>query len=161
MSHTRIEFVVNGNLVVFQGDGELPLLEFVRNHLDLKGARFGCGQGLCGACTLIQDGRAIFSCSTPMWAVGGASIETIEGLSFEGALHPLQQAFLDHQAGQCGYCLTGIIMRAKALLGAQPHATRRDIADDLERNLCRCGAHQRILDSIEDARDRLVPASAA
>lgn len=148
-------FNVNGEHKQVEIDRETALLYVLRNDLGLKGARFGCGQGLCGACMVIVDGRAIYSCDTPVWSVADKNVETIEGLATDDALHVLQQAFLDQQAGQCGYCLTGIIMRAKSLLDEKPAATRTEIAEALERNLCRCGAHARILDAIEQARDTM------
>lgn len=142
---------VNGREETVTVERGTPLLYVLRNDLGLKGSRFGCGLGLCGACMVIADGQAIFSCDTPVWAVEGQSIQTIEGLADNGRLHPLQQAFLVHQAGQCGYCLSGVIMRAKALLVEKPKASREEIAEALDRNLCRCGAHARILDAIEEA----------
>ena len=148
-------FIVNGRDVSVALDGETSLLQALRNALDLRGARFGCGQGLCGACTVLVDGKAVFSCDTPLWSVQGRSVTTVEALSNCAELHPIQQALIDHQAGQCGYCLTGIVMRAHAVLTEEPGATRATIAAALDRNLCRCGAHARILDGLEDARDRM------
>jgi nicotinate dehydrogenase subunit A len=150
-----VQFSINGAPHRYAGAGDMTLLEVLRDQLDLKGSRFGCGQGLCGACTVIHDGRAIFACATPMWSLADARIETIEGIANSDDLHPIQQAILEHQAGQCGYCLPGIIMRAKAFFSERPAATRAEIAEALQRNLCRCGAHQRILDALEDARDRM------
>jgi nicotinate dehydrogenase subunit A len=144
-------FTVNGSKQQVSVKRDTTLLTVLRNDLNLKGARFGCGDGLCGACIVIVEDRAIFSCDTPVWAVEGKDVETIEGLAKDGALHPLQQAFLEEQAGQCGYCLTGIIMRAKALFGENPNASRQDIATALDRNLCRCGTHNRILNALEKA----------
>lgn len=144
-------FSVNGNKVEVNVERDTPLLYVLRNDLGLKGARFGCGDGLCGACTVIVDGAHGFSCDTPVWSIEGKNIETIEGLASDGGLHALQKAFLDVQAGQCGYCLTGIIMRAKALLDDNPTPARAQIVSALERNLCRCGAHARIIKAIETA----------
>lgn len=146
-----IHLTVNGRRVEPRSDGDTPLLYVLRNELGLKGARFGCGQGTCGACTVIVDGRAVFSCDTPLWSVTGKNVETIESLSADGRLHPIQQAVIEEQAAQCGYCLTGIIMRAKALLDETPRPSRTDIAQALDRNLCRCGAHDRILRAIARA----------
>lgn len=144
-------FTVNGKEQQVSVERDTALLTVLRNDLDLKGARFGCGDGLCGACMVIVDGRAIFSCDTPVWSVEDKQVETIEGLAKDGELHPLQSAFLEEQAGQCGYCLSGIIMCAKALFDENPKADRKDIVTALERNLCRCGTHNRILKAIESA----------
>lgn len=144
-------FNVNGTKQQVSVERDTPLLSVLRNDLNLKGARFGCGDGLCGACMVIVDGRAIFSCDTPVWSVEDKQVETIEGLAKDGELHPLQSAFLEEQAGQCGYCLSGIIMCAKALFDEKPEADRKDIVTALERNLCRCGTHNRILKAIESA----------
>jgi len=114
----------------------------------LKGTRFGCGVGQCGSCTVIVDGQAVQSCDVPLAAVASKAITTIEGIAGDGRLHPLQQAFVDHQAGQCGYCASGMIMAAKALLDRNPAPSERDIRQALVRNLCRCGTHQRILRAI-------------
>ena len=125
-----------------------PLLYILRNDLGLKGTRFGCGEGHCGACTVLFDGSAVQSCDTPLWSAAGHEITTIEGLSTGGTLHPIQQAFLDEQAAQCGYCVNGIMVAAKALLDRNPDPTEAEIAAALERNLCRCGTHVRILRAI-------------
>jgi nicotinate dehydrogenase subunit A len=145
----RFSFRVNGDDVAVEADRDTPLLYVLRNDLGLKGTRFGCGDGLCGACSVILDGHAVFSCDTPLWAAEGHDIETIEGIAPAGGLHPLQTAFLDEQAGQCGFCLTGIIMRVKALFDENPAAGRADVVAALERNLCRCGSHPRILKAID------------
>jgi nicotinate dehydrogenase subunit A len=142
---------VNGAPRSVDAEGETPLLYVLRNDLKLKGARFGCGAGQCGACTVIVDGKAIQSCDVPVSAVVGNSITTIEGIGRDGQLHPLQQAFIQEQAAQCGYCVSGIIMSAKALLDANPRPTDADIKAALARNLCRCGTHQRILRAIRRA----------
>lgn len=133
---------------------DTPLLLVLRTDLGLMGARFGCGQGLCGACVVQVDGRAAFACNTPLWAVAGRAVTTIEALAGEPP-HPLLTAFLEHDAGQCGYCLSGLVMAAKALLEREPDADRAAIVAALARHLCRCGAHTRILRAIEDARDCL------
>lgn len=142
---------VNGAQHVVDAEAETPLLYVLRNDLQLKGARFGCGLGLCGACTVIVDGKAVQSCDVPVSAVAGKSVITIEHLAQNGKLHPLQEAFIGEQAGQCGYCLSGIIMSAKALLDVNPRPSDADIRKALERNLCRCGTHQRILRAIRRA----------
>ena len=127
----------------------------LRNDLKLKGARFGCGLGQCGTCTVIVDGKPVQSCDVPVSAVVGKAITTIEGIGSNGGLHPLQQAFVDEQVAQCGYCASGIIMAAKALLDANPRASDAEIREALARNLCRCGTHQRILRAIRRAADRM------
>jgi len=145
------ELNVNGRTHRIAADPETPLLYVLRNDLKLKGARFGCGTGLCGACTVIVDGKAVQSCDLPVSAAAGKRITTIEGLASNDALHPLQQAFVDEQAGQCGYCLSGIVMAAKALLDANPGAGDAEIRAALKGNLCRCGTHHRILRAIRRA----------
>ena len=142
---------VNGHTQNVTADPETPLLYVLRNDLQLKGARFGCGTGHCGACTVVIDGEAVPSCDLPVSAAAGKAITTIEGLSTHGALHPLQQAFLDEQAAQCGYCVSGIIMTAKALLDANPQADDAAIRAALNGNLCRCGTHHRILRAVRRA----------
>jgi nicotinate dehydrogenase subunit A len=143
---------VNGAKRVVEAEDETPLLYVLRNDLKLKGARFGCGIGQCGTCTVIVDGTAVQSCDVPVSAVLGKSVTTIEGIGDDKRLHPLQQAFIDHQAGQCGYCASGIIMTAKALLDVNPAPSDGEIRKALARNLCRCGTHQRILRAIRSAR---------
>jgi nicotinate dehydrogenase subunit A len=135
-------------------DEETPLLYVLRNDLKLKGTRFGCGLGQCGACTVIIDGRAVLSCDLPVSSAAGKKITTIEGIGSGHRLHPLQQAFIDEQAAQCGYCASGIIMAAKALLDEKPNADDSEIKQALERNLCRCGTHHRILRAIRRAAGR-------
>jgi nicotinate dehydrogenase subunit A len=139
---------VNGASREIAADPETPLLYVLRNDLKLKGARFGCGLGQCGACTVIIDGKAVQSCDVPLSAVAGLSITTIEGISGRDWLHPLQQAFIREQAAQCGYCASGIIMSAKALLDANPSPTDAQIRAALAGNLCRCGTHIRMLRAI-------------
>ena len=139
---------VNGAERVVEADPETPLLYVLRNDLKLKGTRFGCGLGQCGTCTVIVDGQAVQSCDVSVAAVASKAITTIEGIAGDRRLHPLQQAFVDHQAGQCGYCASGMIMAAKALLDRNPAPSERDIRQALVRNLCRCGTHQRILRAI-------------
>ncbi|HEX6005226.1 MAG TPA: (2Fe-2S)-binding protein [Burkholderiales bacterium] len=142
---------VNGKAHAVDADPETPLLYVLRNELKLKGARFGCGMGQCGACMVIVDGKAVQSCDVPASAVAGKAITTIEGIGAAGALQPLQRAFIEEQAAQCGYCATGIIMSAKALLDANPRPSEEQIKAALARNLCRCGTHQRILRAIRRA----------
>ncbi|MGC1336878.1 MAG: (2Fe-2S)-binding protein [Candidatus Binataceae bacterium] len=130
---------------------ETPLLYVLRDDLGLKGTRFGCGDGQCGACMVLVDGRAAKSCELPVWSLEGKSVTTIEGLGTPAHLHPLQQAILDFQAGQCGYCLSGIIMTATELLRREERPSRDKIAAKFAANLCRCGAHGRIVNAIESA----------
>ncbi len=142
---------VNGEKRRFAVDPMMPLLHVLRETLDLRAARFGCGEGTCGACTVMVDGRAVMSCDMPAGEVEGKRVETAEGLDGDPP-HPLVRAVLDRQAGQCGYCLPGILMAARAFLeGEQVQADRTGIAKALDGNLCRCGAHARILDAVEDA----------
>ena len=146
-----IELTVNGRAVQISVPSVTPLLDVLRNQLDLKGARYGCGLEKCGSCMVLLDGQPIYACSREVGTAAGGRITTIEGLGTTEQPHPLQQAFLDEQAGQCGYCLSGIIMRAKALLDHNPSPTRAEIARALDQNLCRCGAHPRILRAVEKA----------
>jgi aerobic-type carbon monoxide dehydrogenase small subunit (CoxS/CutS family) len=144
-----IRFRLNGRPTSLDTDEERKLLWVLRTDLGLTGAKYGCGAGICGACTVLVDGEAVRSCVTPLRAVRDREVTTIEGLAHDGALHPLQQAFLDHGGFQCGYCTSGMILSAAALLREQPAAGREAIAAGLERHLCRCGAHTRILDAVE------------
>ena len=131
---------------------DTPLLDILRNTLGLTGTRFGCGLEQCGACMGLVDGQPVQSCNAALDSVAGKQITTIEGLAGDdGALHPLQQAFLDEQAGQCGYCLSGILISAKALLDRNPNPPRADITAALDGNLCRCGSHVRIIKAVERA----------
>ena len=146
------EFEVNGKRVsVTPAIDDTPLLDVLRNTLGLMGTRFGCGLEQCGCCMVLVDGQPEKSCAKPVWSVVGKSVTTIEGLGSSETPHPLQQAFLDEQAGQCGYCLSGIIVSAKALLDANPSPTRAEIAAALDGNICRCGSHNRILRAVEKA----------
>jgi nicotinate dehydrogenase subunit A len=145
---------VNGVEREVSAEPNTPLLYILRNDLKLKGTRFGCGEGNCGACTVLVDGRAVQSCDTPLWSAPGHEITTIEGLTAGGgpdSLHPIQQAFLDEQAAQCGYCSNGIMLSAKALLDANSDPDDAQIAAALDRNLCRCGTHVRVLRAIKRA----------
>ena len=142
---------VNGIEREVRAEPATPLLYILRNDLGLKGTRFGCGEGHCGACTVLVDGKPLQSCDTPLWSAAGHEITTVEGLSQGGALHPLQQAFIAEQAAQCGYCINGIVMSAAALLERNPDPNEAEIVAALERNLCRCGTHVRILRAIARA----------
>jgi len=142
---------VNGRDCDVRAEPNTPLLYILRNDLKLKGTRFGCGEGQCGACNVLVDGRAVQSCDLPLWSVAGHDITTIEGIGTESRLHPVQQAFIDEQAVQCGYCIDGIIVSAVALLERVKDPSDAQIAAALDRNLCRCGTHVRILRAIRSA----------
>jgi len=147
-----VEFSANGKAVsVAPSNEETPLLNVLRSELGLMGTRFGCGLEQCGCCMVLIDGQPEKSCTKPVWSVAGKKITTIEGLGTEAKPHPLQQAFLDEQAGQCGYCLSGILISAKALLDRNPKPTRAQIAEALDGNICRCGSHNRIMRAVEKA----------
>jgi nicotinate dehydrogenase subunit A len=146
----RVKLRVNGREHEVAAEPKTPLLYVLRNDLGLKGTRFGCGVGQCGACMVIMDGKALPSCDTPLWAAEGKEITTIEGLGSREKPHPLQQAFLDEQAAQCGYCINGILMSAAALLQRSKNPTEEEITNALDRNLCRCGTHVRILRAIKN-----------
>ncbi len=146
-----IRFRLNGKPTTLETDGDRTLLWVLRGDLGLTGTKYGCGEGICGSCTVVVNGQAVRSCSVPVSSVDGAEVVTIEGLAHDGKLHPLQQAFADHGALQCGYCTPGMIMNAYAFLRANPKPTREAIVKGMEDNLCRCGAHQRIVAAIEAA----------
>ena len=146
-----IELTVNGARRRVGVNHGTPLLDVLRNHLDLKGSRYGCGLEQCGSCMVLLDGQPVYACTREVGSVAGRSVTTIEGLGSTGDLHPLQRAFLEEQAGQCGYCLSGILISAKALLDRNPAPSRADIVAALEPHLCRCGAHQRMLRAVERA----------
>ncbi len=146
-----VRLTVNGATHEVDAEPSASLLYVLRNDLKLKGARYGCGIGECGACGVLMDGVRIFSCDMPLWAIEGKSIVTIEGLSAEGTLHPLQKAFVDEQAAQCGYCIDGVIIAAKALLDKNPNPSRAQICEALDGNLCRCGSHTRIIRAVQRA----------
>jgi len=150
-----IPISVNGSTVTVIADEDTPLLDILRNHLGLKGTKFGCGLEQCGCCMVLVDGKPEKSCGKALSTVAGREIVTIEGLGTPDRPHPLQQAFLDEQAGQCGYCLTGILISAKALLDRNPSPSRAEIAQGLDDNICRCGSHNRILRAVERAADQL------
>jgi nicotinate dehydrogenase subunit A len=147
--------IVNGRSVSVTADGDTPLLDVLRNHLGLIGTKFGCGEEQCGCCIVLVDGKPEKSCGKALSTVAGKTVVTIEGLGTRAHPHPLQQAFLDEQAGQCGYCLSGILVSAKALLDKNPSPTRREIALALDDNICRCGSHARILRAVELAAKRM------
>jgi nicotinate dehydrogenase subunit A len=142
---------INGRACVVQADAETPLLYALRNDLGLIGTRYGCGLGQCGACTVIIDGKAVQSCDLPVSAAAGKQITTVEALGTDEVLHPLQRAFIAEQAAQCGYCASGILMSAKALLDVNQDPSDGEIRTALAGNLCRCGTHGRILRAIKRA----------
>ncbi len=146
-----VVFTLNGKPARVTGDDERMLVWALRYDLGLTGTKMGCGEALCGACTVIVDGEAVRSCSTAVKEVAGKNVLTIEGLSEEGRLHPIQKAFLEHHAFQCGYCTPGMIMSTYALLAKTPRPTRADIVRHLDDNLCRCGSHVRIIEAVQEA----------
>ena len=145
-----IQLTVNGKSKQFDGDPDMPLLWFLRDELQLTGTKFGCGMGLCGACTVHVNGAAARSCLTPMSAAAGTKITTIEGLAIKGE-HPLQKAWKACNVPQCGYCQSGQIMQAAAMLKRKPKPTDRDIDNEMQGNICRCGTYQRIRQAIKQA----------
>ena len=157
---TGYDFIVNGKSVHVDTDGTKPLLAVLRDELALRGSRFGCGTEQCGACMVLIDGKPEYSCAREVATVAGRSITTVEGLAQDGALHPLQQAFLDEQAGQCGYCLAGILISASALLARNPKPTRAEIITALDPHLCRCGMHNRVIRAVERAATAMAGAPA-
>ncbi|HEY7674688.1 MAG TPA: (2Fe-2S)-binding protein [Burkholderiales bacterium] len=144
----RFKLTVNGAPAEIEASGDTPLLYALRNDLALKGTRFGCGSGQCGACFVLIAGHAAPACDTPLWSVAGKHITTVEGLGRSGALHPLQETFLAEQAAQCGYCTSGILISAAALLARNPKPTDSEVRAALDRNLCRCGSHNRMVRAV-------------
>ncbi|MBZ9852602.1 (2Fe-2S)-binding protein [Mesorhizobium sp. CA13] len=155
-----INLNVNGISHDVDVDPATPLLYVLRNDLKLNGAKFGCGLGQCGACTVMVDGKPVFSCLTPAMLVEGREVKTVEDLGTIESPGPMQKAFIEEQAAQCGYCIAGMMMRAQALLEAKPDAGDADIRQALEPNLCRCGTHMRILRAVSRARDLMKSKSA-
>lgn len=145
---------VNGTEHTVDCDPDTPLLYVLRNDLGLLGAKFGCGLGLCGACNVLVDGHPVHSCDTPVWSVAGKEITTVEGLGDDGRPHPLQEAFVEQQALQCGYCTAGMIVTGAALLEKEPDVDEAGVRRALDGNLCRCGAHNRIVRAVLAARER-------
>jgi nicotinate dehydrogenase subunit A len=146
-----IRLTVNGHDHEVDAEPDTPLLYVLRDDLGLNGAKFGCGLGQCGACTVLVDGAAVFSCLTPVAALPGRAVTTIEGLGSADNPGPVQRAFIQEQAAQCGYCIAGMVMRAQALLAREPHPTEQQIRDGMNPNLCRCGTHMRILAAVRRA----------
>ena len=149
------ELRVNGARRQIQTDPERSLLSVLRDDLDLTGSKYGCGEGQCGACTVLLDGAAVRSCVTPVRAVAGREITTIEGLEKNGRLHPLQQAFIDAESMQCGYCTSGMILSGVALLRANSNPARPEIVRAMQGNICRCGTYPRILLAVQMAAQRM------
>ncbi len=151
MMEETIRFKLNGRETELVTDPNQILLWVLRNHFGLTGTKYGCGIGFCGACTVLIDGEATRSCMMPVSDVAGRSVVTIEGLENGEELHPVQQAFIDHDALQCGFCTPGMILTAVGMLDKNPAPSREQIVAGLEENLCRCGAHKRIIEAVEDA----------
>jgi len=147
----KVQFELNGKNAEVQYEKGQNLLWVLRSHFNLTGTKYGCGEGYCGSCTVLMNDEAVRSCGISMDDVQDAKIVTIEGLAKNGGLHPVQQAFVDHDALQCGYCTPGMIMNAVGFLNSNPNPSRDDIIWGMEGNLCRCGAHTRIIDAIESA----------
>jgi len=148
---TSIEIIVNGTRHSVISEGEASLLSVLRDEIGLTGAKYGCGEGQCGACTVLIDGSPRRSCITKLWSVSGKDITTIEGIEHDGALHPLQQAFLTEDALQCGYCTSGMIVAGTALLQTNANPSDAEIVDFMQGNICRCGTYPRILAAIRRA----------
>jgi len=144
----KFNLTVNGAAVEIEADGKTPLVYILRNDLGLKGTRFGCGEDQCGACHVLLDGHSVPACDTPLWAAAGKQVVTVEGLGARGEPHRLQRAFIEEQAGQCGFCLSGILVAAAALLERTPSPSEADVRGALDRHLCRCGAHNRIVRAV-------------
>ena len=154
MTQHELHVTVNGEEHALACDPDFPLLDVLRAGLGLAGPRFGCGVGLCGACMVIIDGKPRTSCDYPAWAAEGTTVTTVEGLADGDRLHAVQQAFLDGQAAQCGYCTSGMIVAAAALLAASPAPTEQEVREALDGNLCRCGTHGRIVAAVLEAAQR-------
>jgi len=152
---------VNGAQRTVRAEPDTPLLYVLRNDLKLKGAKFGCGLGQCGACMVLIDGHNVMSCDTPLWAAVGKAITTIEALGSLDAPGALQRAFIAEQAAQCGYCVSGVVMTAAALLARNPDPSETEIKEALARNLCRCGTHVRLIKAIQRAARELAAAGGA
>jgi len=150
-----VQFRLNGNSVTLKVAEDRPLLWTLRTDLALTGVKYACGEGLCGACTVLVNGEAVLSCQTPVEDVDGAEVVTIEGLAQNGKLHPIQQAFIDHDAMQCGFCTSGMIMKAYSFLAENYQPTQDEIIAAMDDNLCRCGSHVRIVQAIQTAARRM------
>ena len=151
----NIKFTLNDKLVSLTVDGDRTLLWVLRTDLGLTGVKYGCGEALCGSCTVLVDNEAVLSCQTSIRSVHGKKITTIEGLAKNGELHPVQRAFIKHDALQCGFCTPGMILKACSFLEASPGPTREQIIAEMDGNLCRCGAHTRIVQAIQTAAEEM------
>jgi aerobic-type carbon monoxide dehydrogenase small subunit (CoxS/CutS family) len=151
----EMQFSINGTPRKITVDGDRALLWVLRTDLGLTGTKYGCGEGMCGACTVLIDGKAVRSCNTAVREIRGKKVVTIEGLAAGGKLHPVQKAFMAHDALQCGYCTPGMILQATAFLRRNPEPSTADIMDAMEHNLCRCGAHNRIVRAIQAAASEM------
>ena len=151
----RVTVLVNGRREEVRTEQDTALLYVLRNHLGLTGTRFGCGLGLCGACLVLIDGRPAYSCDTPMWTVADREVTTVEGLGAPGRPHPVAQAIIDGQAAQCGYCISGVVISAAGLLAVNDDQSEDEVRAALDRNLCRCGAQNRIVRAVLAAASSL------
>ncbi len=154
------DLVVNGRSVHVDADEATPLIVVLRDALNLRGTRFGCGTEHCGACMVLIDGEPAYACTRAVESAAGKKVTTVEGLARNGALHPLQQAFLDEQAGQCGFCLSGILISAAALLERNKRPSRAEIIAALDKHLCRCGMHNRVIRAVQRASAAMAGAAA-
>ena len=159
MTRSDTSFHVNQQAVTFDGDAQAMLLSVLRDELGLSGPKFGCGEGECGACTVLVDGQPQTACNLPVWAVAGKQVVTLEGLGTPECPHPLQTAFLEERAAQCGYCVSGIVTAAAALLARDPAPSRAAIVQALDKHLCRCGAHNRMIRAIQRAAATITAAT--
>jgi nicotinate dehydrogenase subunit A len=148
MTARNFKLSINGATRELLSEEDMPLIYALRNDLDLKGTRFGCGANQCGACHVLIDGHSVPACDTPVWAAEGKQVVTVEGLGKNGSLHPLQQAFVDEQAAQCGYCISGVLVTAAALLDKKPDPSEAEVREALDKHLCRCGSHNRIVRAV-------------
>ena len=152
---SKIQFTLNGKRVRITTDGNLKLLWILRTHFRLSGTKYGCGEGYCGSCTVLVNGDAVRSCLVAIKDVMDKNVLTIEGLAKNGVLHPLQSAFIKHEALQCGYCTPGMILTAVSFLANNPNPTRNEIIEEMDDNLCRCGSYNRIVDAIQTAASEM------
>ncbi len=146
-----VQFILNGKTTKVTTESDRKLLWVLRTDLEHTGPKYGCGEGICGACTVLVEGEAIRSCQTTLKEIAGKRVTTIEGLEVDGKLHPIQKAFMEHDAFQCGYCTSGMIMTAHAFLKDNPQPSYADIISGMDNNLCRCGAHKRIVEAVQSA----------
>jgi nicotinate dehydrogenase subunit A len=156
MAERNIRLTLNGVEREIRAEDDTPLIYVLRNQSGLKGTRFGCGTNQCGSCHVLVDGNSVPACDTPLWAAEGKHVVTIEGLARDGKLHPLQQAFIGEQAAQCGYCLSGILITAAALLEHNPRPSEAQVREALDKHLCRCGSHNRIVRAVLRAADAMI-----